>query len=124
DPAKAKRYCAELWALSRESGSLMAATFALCAFGLADCFGGQPLRGVRLLAALEASARQSGLNFNIEGEPTYMVYWQTLEKARAQLGPAAFEAAWTAGQQMTLVQAIALATEDERKDVTLPESGR
>jgi len=124
NPAKAKGYCSELWAIGRESGSQMAATFALWAFGLADCVGGQPLRGVRLFAALEESARQSGMDFNVEGEPTYRVIQQALERARAQLGPAAFEAAWTAGQQLTLEQAIALATEDESKDAALPETGR
>jgi hypothetical protein len=122
DPVKAKGHGAELWAIGRESGSRMAATFALCAFGLADCVGGEPLRGVRLFAALEASARQSGMNYNVEGDPTYMVQRQTLEKARAQLGPAAFEAAWSAGQQMSLEQAIAMATEDESGDASVPSS--
>jgi hypothetical protein len=52
------------------------------------------------------------------------VYWQNLDMARAQLDPATFETAWAEGQQMTVEQALALATEGESKDATLPESGR
>jgi predicted ATPase/DNA-binding SARP family transcriptional activator len=124
DPEKAKRYCFEAWALGRETGSQMAAGFALMGFGTAACFGGQLGRGVRVLAAVEAFARQRGMNFKVEGEPTYMVIQQALEKARAQLDPATFEAAWAEGQQMTVEQAIALATEDEHSDAPLPETGR
>jgi hypothetical protein len=49
-----------------------------------------------------------------------MVYTRTLETALEQLGPAAFEAAWTEGHQLTVEQAIALATEDESKDAPPP----
>jgi hypothetical protein len=47
-----------------------------------------------------------------------------LERAQAQLGLAAFEAAWAEGQQLTVDQAIALAMEDERKDMPLPATDR
>ena len=46
-----------------------------------------------------------------------------LETARMQLDPATFEAAWAEGQQMTMEQAIALATENESEDSSLPKDG-
>jgi predicted ATPase/DNA-binding SARP family transcriptional activator len=122
DPAKAKRYCFEAWALGRETGSQMAAGFVLIGFGMAACFGGQLGRGVRLLAVCEAFIRQRGMNFNVEKDPFYRVIQQALDKGRAQLGAAAFDAAWAEGQQLTLEQAIALATEDERADASPPET--
>jgi hypothetical protein len=120
DPAKAKGYCLELWALVRDTGSAFAAVFALLAFGVVACFGGEPGQGVRLIAATDMILRQRGVKWftgaSFEGDPTFMVYKQALETAQAQLGPAAFEAAWAEGQQMTLEQAIALATENESED--------
>lgn len=87
-------------------------------FGLVACFGGEPGRGVRLLAATDMLLRQGGTNFaGVEGSPLVKVYKQALEKAQAQLGPAAFQAGWAEGQQMTMEQALALATEDEGEDV-------
>src|SRR5439155_20544550 len=94
DRVKAKGYCFELWALGRETGALMATLFALLAFGLAASFGGEPGRGARLLAATDMLLRQRGVKFtSVEGSPLVMVFKQALEKAQAQLGPAAFEAA-------------------------------
>jgi hypothetical protein len=122
DPAKAKDYCLELWALGRESGAQFAAAFALLAFGLAASFGGEPRRGVQLLAGVETMFRQHGVKPS-KNEPLMMVLRQALEKAQAQLGPAAFEAAWAEGQQMTMEQAIALATENNNEDSQLPQAG-
>ena len=117
DPAKAKGYCLELWALVRETGSPFAAVFALLAFGLAASFGGEPGQGVRLLAATDMLLRQRGVKWftstSAEGDPFIIVYKQTLEKAQAQLGPAAFEAAQQEGRGLTMEQALALATENE-----------
>jgi predicted ATPase/DNA-binding SARP family transcriptional activator len=115
DPVKAKTYCFEVWALGKETASPLAIVFALLAFGLANSFGGEPQRGVRLLAVTDMIFRQRGVKWFVtsaEGEPLLMVYRQALDKAQAQLGLAAFEAAWAEGQQMTIEQAIALATED------------
>ncbi len=120
DPAKAKGYCLELWALGRETGALMAAGFALWAFGLAASFGGEPQRGVRLLAASE-EVLFHGVKLP-EEDPTIRVLRQALENAQAQLGPAAFEAAWAEGQQMTTEQALALATEEESAHAQDPKS--
>ena len=116
DLAKAKGYCVELWALVRETGSPFAAMFAILTFGLVALFGGEPQRGVRLFAAFEVLlGQQLGMKLP-ESDPTSIVVRQALEKAQAQLGPAAFQAAWAEGQQMTLEQAIALATENEDED--------
>lgn len=112
DPAKAKGYCFELWALGKETGSLFATAFALLTFGLAASFGEEPGKGARLLAATDMLLRQRGMELtSAEGEPSVKVYKQALERAQAQLGPAAFETAWAEGQQMTMEQALALATE-------------
>ncbi len=121
DPAKAKGYCLELWALVRETGSPFAAVFALLAFGLEASFGTEPLRGVRLLAATDMLLRQRGVKWftSAGGDPLIMVYQQALEKAQAQLGAAAFEAAQQEGRGLTIEQAIALATEDESEDSQL-----
>jgi predicted ATPase/class 3 adenylate cyclase len=115
EPAKAKSYCLELWVLVRETGSPFAAVFALLAFGLAASFGEEPGKGVRLLAATDMLLRQRGVKWftsAAEGDPFIKVFKQALGKAQVQLGVAAFDAAWGEGQQMTMEQALALATEE------------
>lgn len=116
DPARAKACGFEILALAREMGALLGLGFGLLAFGFVASFGGQPGRGVRLLAAAEAFGRQRGVSINAWGGPLLMIYNQALEKARSRLDPATFEAAWAEGQQMTLEQALALATEIESED--------
>jgi len=123
DPEKAKRYCGEAWALGKDTGSPFVALFAIVIFGLAVSVGGEAGRGVRLLAAALALLAPFGFKPG-EGEPTMKVFRQVLEKAQAQLGPEAFQAAWAAGQQMTLEQALALATENASEDSQLPQVGR
>ncbi len=112
DPAKAKGYGFELWSLCKETGSPMATTFVLLAFGLAASIGGEPGKGARLLAASGGLLAQFGFKPSESG-PSVMVLRQVLEKAQAQLGPAAFEAAQQEGRALTPEQAIALATENE-----------
>jgi hypothetical protein len=90
--------------------------FAPVAFGFVAIFSGRPRRGVRLLAAFEPFALQHGMKFNVEGEPFFMAYQHAVEKAQAQLDLAAFEAAWAEGQQMTLEQALASATDNESEE--------
>jgi predicted ATPase/class 3 adenylate cyclase len=121
DPAQAKTYCHELWALARDLGALFAAGFGLMAFGLADCFGGEPQRGVRLIAALEALFTQYGIKPG-EGDALTKVVRQGLEKARAQLGPAAFEVALHEGRALTPEQAVALAA-DNNEDSQITQAG-
>lgn len=119
--AKAKGYCRELWALAQDMGALFAAGFGLMAFGLVACFGGEPQRGVKLIAALEALFVQYGIKPG-EGDALTRVVRQGLEKARAQLGPQVFEATQQAGRALTPQQAIALATEDESEYVQPPKA--
>jgi hypothetical protein len=121
DSAKAKGYCSEILALARETGNPAAFLFAQLEFGLVACFGRQPERGVRLLAAVEAVLGQRGMKLP-DVDPSIIVLRQAVAKAQAQLGPAAFQAAWAEGQQMTIEQAIALATENEGEDSPLPKN--
>jgi hypothetical protein len=114
DQAMARRYCDELLALGQETGAGGAVIFALLAFGLAACFAGEADQGVRLLAATETILSQLGANLSAtQNSPLVRLQNQALQKARAKLGPEAFEAAWAEGQQMTMNQALALATEGE-----------
>jgi hypothetical protein len=99
----------------------------LVGFGVVACFGGEAERGVRMLAAAEAHLRQRGLDLsNLPGAsgPVVMMLGQARDKARAQLGPTAFELAWAAGQQLTSQQAISLATEIGTADAPLSEAIR
>jgi predicted ATPase/DNA-binding XRE family transcriptional regulator len=112
DPIMAKRYSLESWALGKDTGSPFVAMFGLLCFGLAASIGGEPRKGVQLLAATEVLLARLGFKPS-EGDAVSRVTRQVLTEAQAQLGPAAFQAAWADGQQMTMDQAIALATENE-----------
>jgi hypothetical protein len=114
DLARARGYCYEVLARARETG-LLGNPLVLFPLALVASFGGQPGRGVRLLAAVEALARRIGIRLFTMG-PFQMVYDQALEMVRAQLDPAAFETALREGRGLTLEQALALATENERED--------
>src|SRR5262249_34840961 len=78
-------------------------------YGLAGCAGlaivrGNLVQGVRLAAA--AVALFAGMGVTMDGtdrrDAEYFV-----ERARAALDPAAFTAAWAAGERLTIEQAIA-----------------
>ena len=101
----------------------MANGLALMTLGLAESFIGEPGKGARLLAATDMLLRQRGVKLTGVESPWVKVYKQALEKAQARLGPAAFQAAWEEGQQMTMEQAIALATENKSEDSPLPKDG-
>ncbi len=118
DLVKGKRYCFEMLDIVQETGSTQWLTLVLVDFGFVAIFNGQSGRGVRLLAAGLTILRERGINL-VEGGsgPFFMVFKQVLDKAQAQLGPEAFQAAWAEGQQMTLEQALALATENEGDDL-------
>jgi predicted ATPase/DNA-binding SARP family transcriptional activator len=122
DRAMAKGYCLQVLAFARETGSPQWLLLVLFAFGVAACFSGQPRRGARLLVAAVALLRQRGITISDESERDLMVLKQALERAQ-QLDPAAFEAVRAEGQQMTLEQALALATENASQDAQLPGSG-
>jgi hypothetical protein len=103
-------------AYSRETGTTHTLLMGLIGFGVVACFGGETERSVRLIATGETLLRQHGLdlsNMPGGGGPGLMIIGQALEKARAQLGAAAFESAWAEGEQMTLEQALAFATENK-----------
>jgi len=71
---------------------------------------GQPLRAARLLAASDALRATIGIHVDVGDRPDYE---HTLGDLRAQLGDAAFEAAWTEGQALSLEQAVALALNEQ-----------
>jgi non-specific serine/threonine protein kinase len=116
--AKARERCVQFLAYCRETGASLWLIFGLLSFGLVACFSGEAERGVRLFAAGQTPLRQAGFDISTlgGGGPSSMIFGQTLEKARAQLGAAAFETAWAEGERMTLVQALVLATEDESEE--------
>jgi predicted ATPase/DNA-binding SARP family transcriptional activator len=122
DRAKAKGYCLQILAFARETGSPQWLLLVLFAFGVAACFSGQPKRGARLLVAAVTWLGQRGIDISDESERDVMVLRQALERAQ-QLDPAAFEAARAQGQQMTMEQALALATENASQDAQPPGSG-
>jgi predicted ATPase/DNA-binding SARP family transcriptional activator len=78
--------------------------------------------GARLLVAAVTMLGQRGIDISDESERDVTVLRQALERAQ-QLDPAAFEAVRAQGQQMTLEQALALATENASQDAQLPRSG-
>jgi predicted ATPase/DNA-binding SARP family transcriptional activator len=120
DPAKAKQYCLQALAFAREMGSSQGLLLVLFAFGFAACFSGQPRRGARLLVTAVTLLRQRGIKISDRSERDVMVFWQALERAQ-QLDSAAFESARAEGQQMTLEQALALATEEESENSQDPK---
>ena len=71
---------------------------------------GQPLRAVRLLGARDAMCKTTGQHVEAADRPDYE---RNLASLRAQLGEAAFEAAWAEGEAMTMEQAVELAMSDQ-----------
>jgi hypothetical protein len=125
DLAKAREYCVQALAYSRETGASQWTFLGIGGLGVVACFDGQSERGVRLLAASETYLRQRGLDLSkLPGArvPSFMILGQAQQKARAQLGTAAFDLAWAEGQQLTPEQALALATEDDSVTAPLPET--
>jgi hypothetical protein len=114
DPATAKGFCAEILEYREAAGSLFGAALVVSSFGLVACLGGEPGKGVPMLAVAFRLIGQAGGTdlLSAEDDPTIKLVRQALEEAQAQLGPAAFQAAWADGQQLTVEQALALATAD------------
>ena len=81
---------------------------AWCLAGLAGAavLDEAPLRAARLWGAAEALRQSIGCRPAPAGRATRE---QLMAAARAQLGDSAFDAAWAAGQTLTLEQAVALA---------------
>ncbi|MSP14925.1 MAG: tetratricopeptide repeat protein, partial [Chloroflexi bacterium] len=83
----------------------------VCLRGLAGLAlaAGDGMRAARLLGAAEGIQSATGIGV---GLPAGVTYQQDRAAARAHLGEAAFEAAWAAGQAMSLEQAVAYALEE------------
>jgi hypothetical protein len=129
DLTTAREYCVQALAYARETGASQWLLIVLGAHSVVACFGGEAARGVRMLATVQTALSQRGFDLvNLADRigPFFMIIEQTLEKARAQLGPA-FETAWAEGQQMSVEQALTLATEhdspDEASASTLGDDG-
>ena len=123
DVAKAKTYGFQLVAITRETGQVTPALFAILGFGGLASSIRQPKRAVRLLAAFESLLHRYGVNLSAWGGPFEMAHKQFMQMAQAQLDPAAFEAALQEGRALKLEQALALATENESEDSQLSEAG-
>jgi predicted ATPase/DNA-binding CsgD family transcriptional regulator len=67
---------------------------------------GEPLRAARLFGAAQAYLQSSGTLIDPSDQPEHD---RNMALVRAQLGEAAFDAAWAAGQAMTFEQAVAYA---------------
>ena len=81
-----------------------------CVTGLAavDVSEGRLARGVSLLGAIAAESGRTG---RTNKDIFLRVYDKTLDAARAQMDPGAFEAAWAAGRALTMAQATELASQ-------------
>jgi len=71
---------------------------------------GQPLRAARVLAASDALRATTGMHVDVGDRPDYE---HALASLRAQLGDAAFEAAWAEGEALSREQVWALALNEE-----------
>jgi hypothetical protein len=124
DMVKANDYCRQGLAVAQDVGSPQWLSLMLLSFGLAACHDGRSLRGVRILAAAETLLRQRGVNIRVEGIREFMLMRQAtdaaLAVARSRLDAPAFEAAVAEGRQMTVEQAVALATADADADALRP----
>jgi len=110
DAAQARMLLEQSLALMRELGQPLGIAACLEGFAGVAELEGQPARAVRLFGASGSIRNVLGIQ-PFGGEQ--LDYQRRLTVARAQLGAAAFDAAWTAGQAMTAEQAIAYALEGD-----------
>jgi predicted ATPase/transcriptional regulator with XRE-family HTH domain len=101
---EAERHLAQGLALSQTLGDQASSAWCLAGLGSAAALDEDPERAARLWGAAEALRRAIGCRTAPAARATYE---RALAVARAQLGEQAFAAAWTAGQAMTVEQAIA-----------------
>jgi predicted ATPase/class 3 adenylate cyclase len=115
DMEKASDSYSQTLALALELGSPQWLALVLLGGGVVACFGGEPPRGVRLLAAAEKLLRKRGIEMNVKGMRDLMLMRLLVDvgfaTARTHLDAPAFEAALVEGQQLTVEQAIAQAIE-------------
>jgi non-specific serine/threonine protein kinase len=111
DHARARAVCQEGLAgapLARDGGwwGRRGPILLLVPLGWAASALGEPARAARLLGAAEAARERIGARYWFDERESYE---RALAATRAQLGEAAFSAAWAEGQALTLEQAIAAA---------------
>jgi non-specific serine/threonine protein kinase len=112
DAAAARSYCLELFALARDTGSTIVQLVGVLASGFAACLSESPERGVLLLTALERFGGERGVRESSVRGIFQSLFKLSLDRARTQLDPAAFDAAIREGSTLTLEQAVQLATAD------------
>jgi len=103
DPVHATARYAESLALFRDLGDKGGMAWCLAGLGSVAALGGQLERAARLWGAAEAQREAIGAR---PAPAARLTYERALATARAQLGEAAFSAAWAAGQAMPLEQAM------------------
>jgi tetratricopeptide (TPR) repeat protein len=109
DPEMARAHYLESLAMNRQRG--YRGGIAACLEGLAGVATvGQPDRAARLFGAAAALRAADSEPIPPADLASYEV---GVARARAALAPAAFTAAWEAGQALSLEQAVALALEDD-----------
>ena len=110
DHNRAKELSEEGLKLSREMAMKHAIVFHLHAAAALASAQGQPVRSARLWGASEALMREIGTGL---GPVERFHYGPYIESARAQLGEAAWQAAWDEGRGMTTEQAVEYALSEK-----------
>ena len=110
DSTTARHWLSDDLRLSCELGARIMTAWCLAGLGSAAALGEEPKRAVRLWGAAQHLRAALGCRPAPAARATYE---RQLVLARAQLGEAAFTAAWAAGEALSLEQAIAEALGDE-----------
>jgi tetratricopeptide (TPR) repeat protein len=111
DAAEAHARYREALASAREAGETRFVPWCLPGFGALAAAAGQDARAARLFGAA-AALRQATGEWWVPLHAPRADHRATVAAVRARLGNLAFDAAWAAGQAMTLEQAVADALED------------
>ncbi|HEY3079372.1 MAG TPA: tetratricopeptide repeat protein [Chloroflexota bacterium] len=109
DHATARALFEEALLIRRESGAPVRVSWSLAGFAFLAAAQGQPRRALRLAGAAAALRRAPGFRV----PPSSVVRLERkLGPIRAELGQAAAEAVWAAGEAMSLEEAVAYALSD------------
>jgi non-specific serine/threonine protein kinase len=105
-PAEARTWLHESLTICRKVNDM--GNIEGCLIGLAGVLGatGDSDRAVKILGAVDAAMTANGMPLD---SPDQIVYDNILVQLHAQLNDATFTATWSAGQQLTIEQAIDLA---------------
>jgi predicted ATPase len=106
DSQRARPVFEECLALWRELGNKTGVLHCLAGFGGLAAVQGHPARAARLLGSVDAGLK--ALSYQLEGA-NRAEFERSLAITRAQMGDAAWAAAWDEGAKMTIDQAIACA---------------